>query len=90
MTENTQNDESTPDTSTDTSALIVLPDNNDTQQEIASFMHQVCQFDGLLVYGWQLDAMVMAAKLERGGLVRMQRCGGFVIVSAVRPEEGEE
>jgi hypothetical protein len=73
-----------------------LPSDNDADAvmfltfEEADFMHQVCQFEGLIVYGWQLNAMTMAAKLERGGLVSVQRCGGFVIVSAVRPESEEE
>jgi hypothetical protein len=73
-----------------------LPSDNDDDAvmlltfEEADFMHQVCQFDGLIVYTWQREAIDMAEALERGGLVRVQDCGGFVIVSAVRPEAGEE
>lgn len=59
-------------------------------EEEADFMRTICLFDGLLVYPHQRAEIIMTAKLEKGGLVTVQRADGYVVVSAVRPEEGEE
>lgn len=56
----------------------------------SAMIEKVTRFEGLVLFNPTQEELFTATRLVFKGLVRMTGSAGYVVVAAVRPDEGEE